>query len=305
MGKSGRRTFLRTGALSVAALEIFGSSQVSAKGVNYHPVPDGQGPQAPPFHLGLVTYNLASDWDIPTIIKNCEASGFEGVELRTSHKHGVELSLSKEERAEVKRRFRDSKVRLVSLGTVCEYESPDATVVERNIEETRRWCELARDLECLGVKVRPNGSPPGASQDRTLEQIGQALSKCGDAARDNGVEIWLEVHGSGTQLIPNAQRILQTAQHPRVGACWNSNPTDIQEGSVKAGFGILKEYIRSCHIHDLDSKLYPWHELFFLLNGIGFNRYTFAEIAEPSCEPLRFMNYYHALWDYHAGMVRP
>src|SRR5437868_6466175 len=60
--------------------------------------------------LGTVTYNLAKDWDIPTIIKNCEAAKFEGVELRTSHAHKVEVNLSKEERTAVKKRFADSKV---------------------------------------------------------------------------------------------------------------------------------------------------------------------------------------------------
>ena len=45
-------------------------------------------------NLGLVTYNLAKGWDIETIISRCEASGFEAVELRTTHAHGVEVSLS-------------------------------------------------------------------------------------------------------------------------------------------------------------------------------------------------------------------
>ena len=45
-------------------------------------------------HLGLVTYNLAKDWDLATIIQNCQESGFEGVELRTTHAHGVEVELS-------------------------------------------------------------------------------------------------------------------------------------------------------------------------------------------------------------------
>ena len=31
--------------------------------------------------LGLVTYNLAKDWDVDTIIEKCEKSGYEGVEL--------------------------------------------------------------------------------------------------------------------------------------------------------------------------------------------------------------------------------
>jgi sugar phosphate isomerase/epimerase len=271
----------------------------------------------------LVTYNLAKDWDIDTLIKNCEEAGFEGVELRTTHKHGVELSLNKAQRAEVKQRFAGSRVRLMSLGTTCEYESPDAATVEKNVEETRRWCELAQDLGCVGVKVRPNGFPKGVPEEKTLDQIGHALAQCGTAARDHGVEIWVEVHGPGTQLPANIHRILSVANHPAVGACWNSNDTDVAEGSVKAAFDLLRPWIRSCHINELWrtvapwggggaaaetanpgfpswQKPYPWRELFALLRSIGFNRFTYAEVPE-SPEPIRFMHYYRALWEYHAA----
>src|SRR5260370_5588041 len=104
----------------------------------------------------MVTYELGKDWDVETIITNCEVTGFEAVEPRTTHKHGIELSLSKERRAEVRKRFENSRVRLLSLGTVCEFQAAQPAIVEKNIEEARRWCELAHDLGCLGVKVRPN-----------------------------------------------------------------------------------------------------------------------------------------------------
>ena len=58
--------------------------------------------------LGLVTYNMAKDWDVPTIIEKCVETGFKGVELRTTHAHGVEVELSPSERAAVKRQFHDS-----------------------------------------------------------------------------------------------------------------------------------------------------------------------------------------------------
>src|SRR4029079_17391639 len=37
--------------------------------------------------LGTVTYNIAKDWDIPTIIANLTEAGFDAVELRTTHQH--------------------------------------------------------------------------------------------------------------------------------------------------------------------------------------------------------------------------
>ena len=323
MLKPGRRDFLKTGVLSAAslgALENMKGPGLLAKSGSVPPI--DAAPSPPPFKLGLVTYNLAHDWDIDTIIKNCEETGFEGVELRTTHKHGVELSLDEAARAEVKQRFAASPVRLMSLGTTCEFESPDPAVVEKNIEETRRWCELAQDLGCVGVKVRPNGFPKDIPEDKTLDQIGHALARCGDIARDHGVEIWLEVHGPGTQLPPNIHHILSVANHPNVGACWNSNDTDVVDGSVKSSFELLKPWIRSCHINKLSRTLspwgselmisetdkpgfphwekpYPWRELFTLLRSIRFDRYTYAEVPE-SCEPIRFMHYYRALWQYHA-----
>lgn len=324
MLKSGRRVFLKAGVLSAASLGALGTEEgthllaYSGKGTAMDAASS-----PPPFKLGLVTYNLAKDWDVETIIKNCEETGFEGVELRTTHKHGVEVTLDKSQRAEIKQRFSASRVRLMSLGTTCEYESPDPAVVEKNIEETRRWCELAQDLGCVGVKVRPNGFPKGVPEDKTLDQIGHALARCGNIARDHGVEIWLEVHGPGTMLPSNTHRILSAANHPAVGACWNSNDTDVVDGSVKASFDLLKSWIRSCHINELCRTLspwgsgmagsettkpgfpqwqkpYPWRELFTLLRSIGFNRYTYAEVPE-SCEPIRFMHYYRALWQYHAA----
>jgi sugar phosphate isomerase/epimerase len=298
MRNPARRSFFKKGFFALTGFAALGKHAAALS-------PAVFAAEAPKFKLGLVTYNLAKDWDIETIIKNCEATGFEGVELRSTHRHGVEPTISKGRREEVRKRFGDSRVRLVSLGSACEFESPDAAVVRQNIELTRQFCQLAHDLGCLGVKVRPNGFPPGSDHARVLEQIGRALSKCGDIARDLGVEVWLEVHGRDTEIPSNIRRIMEVCRHPAVGVCWNSNPTDVVNSSVKQNFGLLKPWLRSCHINDLDRREYPWHELFTLLRGAGFDRYTFCEVGQPSCEPIRFMNYYHALWDYTARIPRP
>ncbi len=56
--------------------------------------------------LGVVTYNIAKDWDLATILTRLEKLDYEGVELRTTHAHKVEVNLSKADREEVRRRFR-------------------------------------------------------------------------------------------------------------------------------------------------------------------------------------------------------
>lgn len=246
-------------------------------------------------HLGLVTYNLAKDWTLEEIIKRCQATGFEGVELRTTHAHKVEPSLPSAKRKEVRQRFADSGIVLWGLGTVCEFHSPDPAIVQQNIETCKTFIELARDVGARGVKVRPNALPQGIPVERTLEQIGKALAECGRVAQDNGVEIWLEVHGSGTSHPPHIRTIMDYCHHPAVGVCWNSNLTDLKEGSLREYFNLLKKDIKSVHINELYREDYPWRELFLLLRQAGYDRFTLAEIPE-STDPLCLMRYYRALW---------
>ena len=49
--------------------------------------------------LGIVTYNIAKDWDLPTILARLEKLNYQGVELRTTHAHKVEVNLTKAEAA--------------------------------------------------------------------------------------------------------------------------------------------------------------------------------------------------------------
>ena len=169
--------------------------------------------------------------DITTIIKNCEAAKFEGVELRTTHAHGVEVGLSKSQREEVRRRFGDSKVELMGLGSAFDYHTPDPAKLRGDIEATKEYIVLAHDVGASGVKVRPNGLPREVPAEKTLEQIGKSLAECGAFAQDNGIKIQLEVHGSETSRVPRIRKIFDYGgNHPAVKACWNSNPTDLLDG---------------------------------------------------------------------------
>src|SRR5688572_28274707 len=150
--------------------------------------------------LGAVTYNVLKDMDLETVIKTLEATGFEAVELRTTHKHGVEPSLSEAERARVKARFAQSKIRLLGYGTTCEFHSPDAGERKKQVEIAKQFVTLAHDTGAWGVKVRPNGMPNTVPKATTISNIAAGLREVGDYGNGYGVEIWLEVHGTQTQV---------------------------------------------------------------------------------------------------------
>ncbi len=284
-----RRRFLQAGAAVAAGLAAPAARLEAAD-------------KAPQFRLGIVTYNIAKDWDLPTILKVCKAVGVSPVELRTTHKHGVEPSLSKDQRREVRKRFADSGVECWGCGSTCEFHSPDPAVVKKNIETCKEFVRLAADIGGKGVKVRPNGLPKDVPVEKTLAQIGGALVECGKAAADAGVEVWVEVHGAGTQHPPHCKTIMEHCGLKNVGLTWNSNPTDIKNGSVEEYFRLLRPWIKSCHINELykdSTGAYPYRELFRLFRETGYDRVTLCEVGKSPPDIAsgeETLRYYKALW---------
>ena len=260
------------------------------------------GARSATMHLGLVTYNLAKDWDVPTIIRHCTATRFEGVELRTTHAHGVEVTLSPAQRAEVKQRFRDSPVQLMGLGSTFDFHTPDQAKLRRDLAAAKDYIRLAQDVGATGIKVRPNGLPREVPVEETLEQIGRSLRELGEFGQGYGQCIRLEVHGPGTALLPHIKTIMDVAHHPNVGVCWNSNQTDLEGAGFDHNFDLVKDKIFSVHMRDLYLEEYPFRRLLGRLNAAGFHGFCLAEIPE-STDPLRVMRYFRALWLAYQGLL--
>src|SRR5512134_2823520 len=117
-----RRDAMRVGLLSAGALALGARSRAAGR-----------------LHLGLVTYNVAKEWDLDTVLRLCREAGFDGVEFRTTHAHGIERTLTTAQRQDVKKKCADAGMRQTSLGSVCEFHSPDPAVVRKNVDDCREW----------------------------------------------------------------------------------------------------------------------------------------------------------------------
>ena len=135
-----------------------------------------------------------------------------------------------------------------------------------------------------------------------FSESGAELSAVALAAADAGVEIWVEVHGARTALPKNMRAIMDACGHPAVGVCWNSNGTDLVNGSIAEGFELLAKHIKSCHINDLENDRagkYPYRDLFRRLAGIGYDRYTLCEVGK-AYDPRageEYLKKYKAMWE--------
>ena len=227
--------------------------------------------------LGLVTYQWGATWDLPTIIRNLETSKVLGVELRTTHAHGVERDLNARQRREVKKRFDDSPVTLAGLGSDERFDNPDPAVLKKAIEAAMEFVKLSHDVGASGVKVKPNSFHKGVSHEKTIEQIGKTLNEVGRFAGNYGQQIRLEVHGQ-CQVPEIMKRIMDVADNPNVFVCWNSNQPDLAGKGLRHNFNLLKDrFGATCHIHQLDYKKYPFQELVNLLVEMDYDGWLLLE----------------------------
>ena len=263
-----RRTFLK-GSTAAAAAALLGSPAELLKGAA--PAPGSA------MKFGLVTYLWGQDWDLPTLIKNCTTSKVLGVELRTTHAHKVEPSLNADERKEVKKRFADSPVTMVGIGSNERYDNPDPAVVAKAVEATKAFIKLSHDVGGTGVKVKPDRFHKGVEKEKTIEQIGKALNQLGEYAEGWGQEIRLEVHGQCAQL-PTIRKIMDVAQNKNVAVCWNSNGQDLQGKGLEHNFDLVKKrFGATAHVRELEDKNYPYEKLMELFVRMDYSGWVLLE----------------------------
>jgi sugar phosphate isomerase/epimerase len=241
------------------------------------PAQKGESKKGENIAFGMVTYQWGRDWDLDTLLKNCAELKYGGVELRTTHKHGVEPTLDEKARNEVRQKFADSGVTLVGIGSDERFDNPDAAVLKKAIEKSKEFIRLSHDVGGSGVKVKPDRFHDGVPREKTIEQIGKSLNELGEYAEGFGQQVRLEVHGQCAEL-STIKSIMEIATNGAVAVCRNCNDADLKEPGLAANFGMVsKRFGQTCHIRELNGKGYPFPELFKLLVEIDYSGWVLLE----------------------------
>ncbi len=252
--------------------------------------------------LGFVTYLWGKDWDQDTIIRNLSASGILGVELRVDHAHKVSPSLNKEERALVRKKFSDSPVQIVGMGTNQQYDYIEPAKLRESIEQTKAFFQLSRDIGGKGVKVKPNQFRDGVPHEKTIEQIGLALNELAKYGADMGQTLRLEVHGNETQELPNIKAIMDVANHPNATVCWNCNAQDLIGDGLEANFNMVKSRFGDiCHVRELNDTTYPYQDLMNLFLKNKYEGWILLECRTDPADKVKALIEQKAIFDKMIG----
>jgi sugar phosphate isomerase/epimerase len=246
--------------------------------------------------LGLLTYNIACEWELEKIIEVCNKWGYAGVEFRSEagHKHNVELETSKGERRIIKEKLEDAYLEASGVGTSCQFAFSEEKIRRQNIETGKRYVELAADIEAPRIRVFGDRFEKNADKEQTLKWVGEALFELNEFSKPYKVDVLIEMHGD-FNFWRYAIKSIEYSGIPNLGLVYNCNPKDKVGESVRDTYSRVKHLIRHVHMHSFLSP-YPYKEIMQLLKNDGYEGYFSAEIGEYSADPETVAGYHAKLY---------
>ncbi len=193
-------------------------------------------------------------WDFDAILGNAAASGYQGIEIRGILDQ-MDLPLCPEFRTpenirESAAKARKKGVRIVGLGASARLHIADPKLREENLDEAKRFIDLASQLDCPYVRVFPNNLPKDQDREQTIQLIIDGLKTLADYARKTKVKVLLESHGEVVEK-DLLLRIMKASEHPHVGLIWDIfNMWSVTKEAPSEVYAALKKYIVHVHVKD-------------------------------------------------------
>ena len=202
------------------------------------------------------------DWNLSMITDFAVQHSYKGIEVRGLLR---ELDLSKckefktaESRKATLRLMRQKGLHFAGLGSSATLHFAAAAERQKNLDEGKRFIDLAQEIECPYVRVFPNNFPQGQDKKQTIDLISAGLQQLAEHARGSKVSVLMETHGD---LVKTADvlTIMSTAEHKHAGLVWDfCNMWSVTKEPPAEMYRQLKKYIRHTHIKDaifIDGKL--------------------------------------------------
>jgi sugar phosphate isomerase/epimerase len=235
----GRRDFLRAGA-ALAAVACARTRRVGG---------DAQAPRLP---LGFSTLGCPT-WSWQQILDVARREGYSAIELR-GLQGDMDLTRSAALAADVlaarRRELAEHGVSVTCLGASATMHEMEPAKRAAQLDEARRFIDLAAELGAPYVRVFGDRYVPGVERDAMLDHVARGLRELGTYGRARGVTVLIESHGDFTDSAALAA-ILERADSPGVALLWDAHHTFVAgREEPEATVSRLGRWIRHTHLKD-------------------------------------------------------
>jgi sugar phosphate isomerase/epimerase len=194
------------------------------------------------------------DWTFAQAMDFAAGHGYAGIEVRGIGKE-MELTNCAEfatpsARAGTIKAMRDKGLSFSDLGSSCNLHIAEPAERRKNLDEGRRYIDLAAQIGCPFVRVFPNSLPKDKDRAETLSLIAGGLLDLAEYAQGGPVTVLMETHGDLVQ-VSDIEQVMHQVDHPHAGLVWDIVNMWIETNEAPAAvYPHLKPWIRHTHIKD-------------------------------------------------------
>jgi sugar phosphate isomerase/epimerase len=183
--------------------------------------------------------------------------GYDGLEWRGGPQGHVQPSMSASSQSALCALVSDAGLRSVAVTAYTSFTSLDARTLKENLDELRRYADLAVALGARYVRAFLGELYPGADLEKIHDNAARCLLAAAEHARSVGVGLAVEPHDDFVRSA-SAVPILEMAQHPAIGAVWDIGNTCSAGEAVEDSYRLLGSRIVHVHVKDGVGRLDDW-----------------------------------------------
>jgi len=225
-------------------------------------------PRIQPLPISFSTLGCPK-WPWSRILEQASQMGYAAIELR-----GIEMKMDLPTLPEftgtrLATSIKDLDalgLKISDLGASSRMHESDPKVRAAQLDEGRRFVDLAHSLRAPYVRVFGDRIPAGEAKREVVARVIDGLRALGEHAKGSGVGIIIEAHGDYTDS-PTLLELLKGAAMSNVALLWDAHHTFVSgKEQPAATFAALGSYVRHTHLKDSKPE---GAEVRYVLTGSG------------------------------------
>jgi sugar phosphate isomerase/epimerase len=235
MSTVARRTFLTTLGAGFAAPAILRAQARSKR-----------------YPIAFSTLGCPS-WSWKTILETADRLGYAALELRgiagemdlpkVPELSGTRLAATKKDLAAL-------GIVVSDLGASARMHEKDPATREKQLDEGRRFVDLAQAMGVKYVRVFGDKIPEGEPKEEAMKRVVEGFRQMAEYAKPAGVTVLIESHGDFTHS-RDLEEILTRVASPQFALLWDAHHSFVAGGEQPADtFARLGKWIRHTHLKD-------------------------------------------------------
>ncbi len=192
-------------------------------------------------------------WSWKTILETADRLGYAALELRgiagemdlpkVPELSGTRLAATKKDLAAL-------GIVVSDLGASARMHEKDPATREKQLDEGRRFIDLAQAMGVKYVRVFGDKIPEGEPKEEAMKRVVEGFRQMAEYAKPAGVTVLIESHGDFTHS-RDLEEILTRVASPQFALLWDAHHSFVAGGEQPADtFARLGKWIRHTHLKD-------------------------------------------------------